>query len=192
MLKIARYGKNMHIRRKGTQHQGCRQNYIHGKKNSQSLGKRNFTDGENTRTLHAGKLCNENTWTRIRHSVAKVFCKRNTEKQVPYTSLTRLDRLSLSEAEVKEAQKRLRFCLKRTENAYYSREKELHEESDDELDCCFDSVLRERVQRSKSFSTRRMAICKEIERQTKGDRNTSLLEMRKTLIIINRFKEMGL
>ena len=193
-LEIAKYGKNMHIRREGTQHQGCGQNYIHSKKNSQSLGKRtrNFIEGENTRPLHAGKLCNENTWSRIRHAVAKVFCKRNAEKQVPYASLTRLDRLSISEAELKEAQKRLRFCLKRTENIYYSREKELHEESDDELDSCFDSVLRERVQRSKSFSTRRMAICKEIERQTKGDRNTSLLELRKTLIINNRFKEMGL
>lgn len=179
----------MHIRRKRTQSQGRTENTIHRKKNSKSFGESNV-EGLNT-TFHSGKLCKENTWKRIRHCIAKVFCNRTAEKPVPYASLTRLDRLSISEDELRRVQKRLRFCLKRSENEYLP-DNELNDENDDELDCCFDSILRERVQRSKSFSTRRMAICKEIERHTEGDKNTSLLELRKTLIINNRFKEMGL
>lgn len=174
----------MHIRRKGTQSQGCGENTISRERNLKSTGERSG-EGLNTRTLHTGKLYKENTWKRIRHSVAKVFCNRKTGKPVPYASLTHLDRLSISDDELKRAQKKLRFCLKHTEH-------ELSDERDDELDCYFDSVLRERVQRSRSFASRRMAICKEIERHTKGDKNTSLLELRKTLIINNRFKEMGL
>ena len=181
----------MHIRRKRTRSQGCRENTIHCDKNSKSFGESNV-EGLNATTFHSGKLDKENTWKRIRHGIAKVFCNRRAEKAVPYTSLTRLDQLSISEDELKRVQKRLRFCLKRSENEYPP-DNELNDHvNDDELDCCFDSILRERVQRSKSFSTRRMAICKEIERHTDGDKNTSLLELRKTLIINNRFKEMGL
>ena len=172
----------MHIRRKGTQSQGYGENAIH-RENLKSFGESNV-ECLNTTRLHSGTLYKEKTWKRFRHCISKAFCNRRAEKQVPYTSLTHLDRLSISKDELRRVQKKLRFCLKRSEHEY--------DVNDDELDCCFDSILRERVQRSKSFSTRRMAICKEIERHTEGNKNTSLLELRKTLIINNRFKEMGL
>lgn len=187
----------MHVRRKGTRTRGCGENTIYREKISKSFGEwkkaGNTESGLNAGTLHAGKLCKDNTWKRIKHCVAKVFCnRRKAEKHVPYASLTRLDRLSFSEDELKRAQKKLRFCLKRTQQHEYCTENELSDESDDELDCFYDSILRERVERSTRFSERRPGICKEIERRTEGDKNTSLLELRKTLIINNRFKEMGL
>lgn len=133
----------------------------------------------------------EDVWKRIRKSVSKVFCKKckNEGKTVPYTSLPRLDCLSLSEDQLKRSHKRLRFWLKRTEQEDHVFDYERCEESDEE-DC--DSIV---VPRRESWEKRRMAICKEIERNTAvafRSRSTSLLELRKTLVINNRFKEMGL
>ena len=179
----------MHIKRKGTHLQGCGENTIYCENNLRSFVKGNYKDRNSKRILHTGKLCNDNTWTRLRHCISKVFCKHEVKKDVPYASLTRLDRLSVSEDELQRAQKKLWFCFKRE----YSNDNDLSGGlSDDELDCHYDSILRERVERSRSFTTRRMAICKEIERNTEGNKNTSLLELRKTLIVNNRFKEMGL
>ena len=179
---------NMHLKRKGTLNQMCQGN-IQTKKNTRFLVGSSVIKDVNAELFKTG-LCTEATWTRIKHSVVRVFYKRKADKQVPYASLNHLERLSVSEDELLGFHKKLGLCFKRTERI--CNDKELETENDDELDCCFDTVLRERVQRSKSFSTRRMAICKEIERDIKGDRNTSLLELRKTLVMNNRFKEMGM
>lgn len=147
---------------------------------------------EETRTPQDGKLWKEDTWRRFRQSVAKVLqckTKRSRKNNVPYASLTGLDRLSFGENELKKNQKKLRFCLKRVEQERDTFDYEQCEERDEE-EC--DSIL---VERRESFERRRMAICKEIERNTKvgyRSRSTSLLELRKTLVINNRFKEMGL
>ena len=143
------------------------------------------------RTRQDGKLWKEDAWSRIRKSFTKVFsCKTKGGRKpnVPYASLTRLDQLCISEDELKRSQKKLRFCRMEQERDTF--EYEQWEDSDDED--CDDLVF---VKRSESFERRRMAICKEIERNTQvgcRSRSTSLLELRKTLVINNRFKEMGL
>lgn len=188
-----KYGQKMHIRRKSSTNQVWENvNYYEQKNYFEGRSKDEKTERiTKTSKPHAGNFFKEDAWKRIRKSVAKVFCRKSKSdgKNVPYTSLTRLDRLSISEDELKKSQKRLRFCLKRTEQEEDVFDYEQCEESDDE-DC--DSIF---VQRRESFEKRRMAICKEIERNTTvavRSRSTSLLELRKTLVINNRFKEMGL
>ena len=156
---------------------------------SKLLKQSKFERLNETKTFCKVGICKEDKWRRIKHSVEKVFRKSMSNKQVPYTSLTRLDRPCVCKDKLLKARKTLVLSWKRTENIYC--DNELENDKDDELDYCFDAVLRDRVQRSKSYSTRRMAICKEIEKST-GDKNRSLLELRKTLIMNNRFKEMGM
>ena len=179
----------MHIKRKTvTQNPICPGDF-RTMSTSNLLKQGKFERLKETKTLCKVGICKEDTWRRIKHSVDKVFRKSMSQKQVPYTRLTCLDRLSVCEDKLLKARKTLVLSWKRTENIY--RDNELENGRDDELDCCFDAVLRDRVQRSKSYSTRRMAICKEIEKIT-GDKKRSLLELRKTLIVNNRFKEMGM
>ena len=162
-----------------------------------SVGERNNKEKDEStlkaRTLQAGKLWKEDAWKRIRKSLTKAFsCKpKRAVKNVPYASLTRLDQLCVYEDELTKSQKKLRFCSKRMEQERCTFDYEQCEESEYEEDID-DSVF---VQRSESFERRRMAICKEIERNIQvgcRSRSTSLLELRKTLVINNRFKEMGL
>ncbi|KAL9979950.1 hypothetical protein ACROYT_G008473 [Oculina patagonica] len=179
----------MHIKRKPSQILSW-DNVIY--REQKSLKEEKVESTAKARTQQAGKLWKEDAWRRIRKSVAKVFsCKpKRGGKHVPYASLTRLDQLRISEDELKKSQKKLRFCLKRTEQERDTFGYERCEDSDDED--CDDSVF---VQRSESFERRRMAICTEIERNIQvgcRSRSTSLLELRKTLVINNRFKEMGL
>lgn len=178
----------MHISRKGTCVLGCGEN-IYRQKNFKSL-ESNYRAGHTRhRVQQARTLFIDNTWKRFRHCVTKVFCKHKEEKDhVPYASLTRLDRLSIGEGELKRAQKKVRFCSRRK----CSIDNELSVEREDELDRHFDTVLRERASRSRSYTTRRMAICRELERNIEGNNGVSLFELRKTLIINNRFKEMGM
>lgn len=179
----------MHIKRKtGTQNHICPADF-RTMSTSKLLEQRKFERLTETKTLCKVGICKEDTWRRIKHSVDKVFRKSMSKKQVPYTKLTRLDRLSVCEDELLKSRKTLVLSWKRTENIYSDNEQK--NGRDDELDCCFDAVLRDRVQESKSYSSRRMAICKEIEKIT-GDKKRSLLELRKTLIMNNRFKEMGM
>lgn len=183
----------MHIRRKPSQILVW-DNVIYCEQNS--TGERNKKDKDEstltTRTLQTGKLWKEDAWKRIRKSFTKAFsCKpKRGVKNVPYASLTHLDQLCVCEDELTKSQKKLRFCSKRTEQQRDAFDYEQCEESEEEdID---DSVF---VQRSESFERRRMAICKEIERNIQvgcRSRSTSLLELRKTLVINNRFKEMGL
>lgn len=185
----------MHIKRKPSQILTW-DNVIY-REPSSSAGQRNKEEQTEstlkTRTQQAGNFWKEDTWSRIRKSVAKVFsCKqKRSGKPVPYASLSRLDQLCICEDELKRNQKRLRFCLKRKEQERDTFEYEQYEDWSDDEDID-DSVF---VKRSESFEKRRMAICKEIERNTAvgcRSRSTSLLELRKTLVINNRFKEMGL
>ena len=181
----------MHITRKGTYVLGCGET-TYRQKNFKSL-ESNYSNYRAGHTKHqvqqARTLFIHNTWKRFKHCVTKVFCQHKEEKgHVPYASLTRLDRLSIGEDELKRAQKKVRFCLRRK----CSIDNELSVEREDELDRHFDTVLRERASRSRSYTSRRMAICTEIERNTEGNNGVSLFELRKTLIINNRFKEMGM
>jgi len=145
------------------------------------------------RALQTGNLWKEDVWKRIRKSFTKAFsCKpKRGVHNVPYASLTCLDQLCVCEDERAKSQKKLRFCSKQIEQQRDTLDYEQCEESEEEdID---DSVF---VQRSERFQRRRMAICKEIERNIQvGCRSrsqTSLLELRKTLVINNRFKEMML
>lgn len=183
----------MHIRRKPSQILVW-DNVIYREQNS--AGERNKKEkGESTlktRTVQAGKLWKEDAWKRIRKSFTKAFsCKpKRGIRNVPYASLTHLDQLYVCEDELTKSQKKLRFRSKQIEQQRDTFDYEQSEESEEEdID---DSVF---VQRSESFERRRMAICKEIERNIQvgcRSRSTSLLELRKTLVINNRFKEMGL
>ena len=183
----------MHIRRKPSQILVW-DNVIYCEQSS--AGERNKKEKtESTlksRTLQAGKLWKEDAWKRIRKSFTKAFsCKpKRGVKNVAYASLTHLDQLCVCEDELTKRQKRLWFCSNRIEQQRDTFDYEQCEESEEEdID---DSVF---VQRSESFERRRMAICKEIERNIQvgcRSRSTSLLELRKTLVINNRFKEMGL
>ena len=146
------------------------------------------------RTLQAGKLWKEDAWKRIRKSFTKAFSckpKRGVKMfNVPYASMTRLDQLCVCEDELTKSQKKLQFCSKQIKQQRDTFDYEHCEESEEEdID---DSVF---VQKSESSERRRMAICKELERNIQvgcRSRSTSLLELRKTLVINNRFKEMGL
>lgn len=184
----------MHIRRKSSQILVW-DNVIYLEQNF--IGERNKKEKDEStskaRTLQAGKPWKEDAWKRIRKSFTKAFsCKpKRGVKNVPYASLTRLDQLCVCEDELKKSQKKLRFCSKRIdqERDAFDYEQWGEESEEEDID---DSVF---VQRSESFERRRMAICKEIERNTQvgcRSRSTSLLELRKTLVINNRFKEMGL
>ena len=185
----------MHIRRKPSQILVW-DNVIYREQNSVGEhNKKEKLEDESTlkaRTLQAEKLWTEDAWKRIRKSFTKAFsCKpKRGVKNIPYASLTRLDQLYVCEDELTKSQKKLRFCSKRVEQQRDTFDYEQCEESEEEdID---DSVF---VQRSESFEKRRMAICKELERNIQvgcRSRSTSLLELRKTLVINNRFKEMGL
>lgn len=184
----------MHIRRKSATNQTW-DNVFHFQRGDCFEGRSKInekTDRINkTSKPHAVTNCKEDVWKRIRKSVSKVFCKncKTDGKTAPYTSFPRLDCLSLSENELKKGQRKLRFCLKRTKQEEHVFDYERCEESDEE-DC--DSIA---VPRRESWEKRRMGICKEIERNTAvafRSRSTSLLELRKTLVVNNRFKEMGL
>ena len=169
-------------------------NVIYREQNS--VGERNKKDQDESplkaRTLKAGKLWKEDAWKRIRKSLTKAFsCKpKRGVNNVPYASMTRLDQLCVCEDELTKSQKKLRFCSKQIEQQRDTSDYEHWEESEEEdID---DSVF---VQRSESFERRRMAICKELERNIQvgcRSRSTSLLELHKTMVINNRFKEMGL
>ena len=185
----------MHIRRKPSQILVW-DNVIYRGQNSAVVRNEKEKDESTSkaRTLQAGKLWKEDAWKRIRKSFTKAFsCKpKRGFKNVSYASLTHLDQLRVYEDELTKSQKKLRsrICSKRMEQERNTFDYEQCEESEDEdID---DSVF---VQRSESFERRRMAICKEIERNIQvgfRSRSTSLLELRKTLVINNRFKEMGL
>ena len=183
----------MHIRRKPSQIL-LWDNVIYREQNS--IGASNKKDNDEStlkaKALQAGKLWKEDAWKRIRKSLTKAFsCKpKRGVNNVPYASLTRLDQLCVCEDELTKSQKKLWFCSKRIGQHRDTFDYEQCEESEEEdID---DSVF---VQRSERFERRRMAICKEIERNIQvgcRSRSTSLLELRKTLVINNRFKEMGL
>ena len=183
----------MHIRRKPSQILVW-DNVIYREQNSAGESNKKEKDESTlkTRTVQAGKLWKEDAWKRIRKSFTKAFsCKpKRGIKNVPYASLTHLDQLRVYDDELTKSQKKLRFCSKRVPQQRDIFDFEQCEESEEEdID---DSVF---VQRSESFERRRMAICKEIERNIQvgcRSRSTSLLELRKTLVINNRFKEMGL
>ena len=183
----------MHITRKPSQ-MLLLDNVIYREQNStdERNKKEKDTNTVNTRTLQAGKLWKADAWKRIRKSFTKAFsCKPKCGvKNVPYASLTRLDQLCVCEDELTKSQIKLRFCSKRLERERNTFDYEVCQESEEEdID---DLVFAERSER---FERRRMAICKELERNIQvgcRSRSTSLLELRKTLVINNRFKEMGL
>ena len=183
----------MHITRKPSQILVW-DNVIYREQNS--AGERNKKGKDEStlkaKTFQGGKPWKEDAWKRIRKSFTKAFsCKpKRGIRNIPYASLTHLDQLRVCEDELTKSQKKLRFCSKRIEQQRDVFDYEQWEDSEEEdID---DSVF---VQGSESFERRRMAICKELERNIQvgcRSRSTSLLELRKTLVINNRCKEMGL
>ena len=179
--------KIMHISRRESHFQRCDVTTVRGELDSSVE-----TDDQcsaRTRPVPFTTHRNQNPWQRIRKTVGVLFA-RSHRKHAQYTSLKPAVKFCVGDHDAKDLFKKdkKKNCARVILNE--NNEEPIDYSSEDDWEE-HDFTLRKR---SASYDRRRMAICKEIEKNTKLGcvNSTSLLELRKTLVINNRFMEMGL